>query len=369
MRIVYLLPVVSHARYHKRVAALQALGVEPRVMAFERDYYPGVPWAGGYTSLGMLQHENYYGRLVPLIKALPQVHSAVAASDVVYAFGLDMLLLGWLASSLVRKRPRIVYELGDIQSAMLGRSLCYRGLRGLERFLLGRTHLVVVTSEAFVSGYFRGIQGLTPSRYQVIENKMECGGPVVSPIPTRHSNGMSTFRVGYFGVLRCRRSWEILRRAVVKSDGRVQLYVRGIPTAIGSLDDTAEDSPHIDYGGPYLAPDDLPSMYGQVDMVWASYPYQGTGLGNWRWARTNRFYEACRFQRPMFTQAGTEDGRLVEAMGLGVSVDLADTEAAVERILQVSQADIDRWRENLASLPEQVYVLTDEHEQLIRAIE
>ena len=97
-KITFLLPVPSHARYHKRVSALERLGVRPAILSFEREYYAGRPWAAGYQSLGGVQNRTYPQRLLTVLKAMPLVRAASKNSRAVYAFGLDTLLLGWLAS-------------------------------------------------------------------------------------------------------------------------------------------------------------------------------------------------------------------------------------------------------------------------------
>lgn len=368
INITFLLPVVSQARYHKRVNELQKLGIKGQILAFERDYYPGKPWPDGYLSLGKIQHENYYKRLVPFVKALPSIIKEARKSDIIYAFGLDTLFLAWLASRFSGRYLKIIYEVGDIRSILLGKSLLSQNLRRLERFLLRHVEILVVTSEAFISGYFHGIQGLMTLRYQVIENKLDENAFSILPSPVSYNKENGGLRIGYFGLIRCRRSWDILKRVTSTSSGQIQLYLRGISMGEQDLDEEARIDPYINYGGPYMAPDDLPSLYRQVDMVWACYPYQGNELGNWRWARTNRFYEACHFQKPMFAQKGTEDGRLVEALELGITLDLADIEGTVDRILHIKPTDIDQWKQNLVALPKEIYTLSNEHEQLVKAI-
>jgi succinoglycan biosynthesis protein ExoL len=366
MKITFLLPVLSQARYHKRIIALDKLGIQPNILAFEREYYPGKPWPGGYRSLGHLQHGHYYKRLVPFVKALLTVRSAAKESDVIYAFGLDILLLGWLASRTLDKRPKIIYEVGDIRAVLIGRSLLSRGLRWLERYLLRSVDVLVTTSEAFITGYFQGVQGLTDLCYQVIENKLD--GDVL-PQPkglTAHNGWSEILRIGCFGLIRCHRSWEVLKRAVERGNGRVQVYVRGVSMGLENLEEEAQRLPYIEYGGPYVVPDDLPAMYGQVDMVWAAHHH---GETNFRWARANRFYEACYFKRPLFGQVGTLDGQIIEEWGLGACVDLLDVEGAVDRILRISEVELAQWRKNVAQLPKEVYIYTGEHERLIEAIQ
>jgi len=363
MRFIYLLPVVSHVRYHKRIRAMLNLGIDPVVFAFERNYYEGKPVPGGYESLGSIEHTHYFKRIMPILKALFKVRLKAQGVDVIYAFGLDMLLLGWLACLGVQKPVKLVYEIGDIREIMLGTGLLSRFLRWFERFLLRRTELLIVTSEAFISCYFKEVQQLKSIRHLVIENKLDQNAG--EPKNSWENEVEGILRIGYFGVLRCRRSWEILKKAVLKSNGRIQLYLRGITMSLVNLEKEANSLPGVEYAGPYAVPDHLPFMYGRVNMVWACYPYQEAPIGNYLWARTNRFYESCSYKVPMFAQKDTEDGRVIDGLGLGLSIDMSNVDLAVERILSITEAEINRWQQNINRLAEDLYTLTNEHEQLL----
>jgi len=365
VKVAFLLPVASDARYRKRIEALQNVGVKSQILAFERNYYSGKPVPGGYESLGRIQHRRYLRRLVPLVKALSKVRAAAKNADAIYTFGLDMLLLGWLASRGLSRRLKIVYEVGDIRNVLLQKGLISCSLRWLERFLLRRTQLIVVTAEAYVSGYYKGIQGLTDLRYQVIENKLDANTlPQAQRLTYKHSHGV--LRIGYFGLIRCQRSWEILKAAARKGEGKIKVHVRGIPLGLENLEEEAEAIPYIDYGGPYVSPDDLPEMYGQIDIAWVAHYH---GRSNLLWARANRFYEACHFQRPMIAQIGTQDSRVVQDLGLGICLDLSDIEGTVEHILEISDSDLEQWQGNIRRLPKYVYTYTDEHKRLLEFLE
>ncbi len=367
MKIALLLPVMSDSRSHRRIRALKNLGVHPVILAFERKYYKGNPISGGYASLGHIEHSKYYKRLIPFLRVLCRVRAQVKEADAIYAFGLDMLLLGRVACLGLPKPLKAVYEVADIREVLLGKGLFSCCLRWLERFLLRRTDLIVVTSEAFISGYYREIQRLTTPRYLVIENKLDTG--LLAQIPASSDNKSDEIiRIGYFGVIRCRRSLEILQEAAKQGSGRVQVYIRGFPLGVGDLENEVRNNPYIKYDGPYVAPDDLPTLYSQIDVVWACYPYQGNGIGNYLWARTNRFYESCCFKRPMLAQKGTEDGRLIEALGLGMCLNLSDIKEAVECILSITRTMLNQWQEAISQLSQDVYVLTDEHERLLEML-
>jgi succinoglycan biosynthesis protein ExoL len=368
MQITILLPAVSQVRYWKYITALERLGVQPDVLAFERSHYPRTSLPGSYQSLGRLQHQSYHKRFLPFVRALPRLRAAAEKSDAIFTFGLDTLLLAWLATRGLGKKPKLIYEVGDIQEILLGSGLLSRTLRWLERYLVRSVYLLVATSQAYVTEYYQGIQGVTDLRYQVIENKIDAASfPETRSLAT-DSKWDGTLRIGYFGLIRCRRSWEILRKVAERGEGRIRVHLQGILFQLDDLEEEVQKAAYVRYAGPYVSPDDLPAMYAQVDMVWACYPYEGTGLGNWRWARTFRFYDSCFFKKPMFVQAGSQDGRVVETSGLGACLDLGDIEGAVERILGISEKELTRWRQNISHLPKDMYVYSEEHKQLLEAI-
>ena len=264
MRMVFLLPVASDVRLHKRISSLQKLGIESNILAFERDYYSGKLFSGGYVSLGRLQNLSYHKRWYPYLKALPVVRKAAKNADAIYAFGLDLLWLGWVATLGLGRPCKFVYEIADL-GILSGYNLLGGSLRWLERFLLKRVTLLVVVAEDYITDYYQAFQGIAKSglNYLVIENKLDA---TVLPPPTLSSTKQTgILRIGYFGLIRCRRSWEILKTAAIKGNGRIKIYVRGKPMGI-KIDEDVQRIPHIEYEGPYVSPDDLPGMYEKIDM-------------------------------------------------------------------------------------------------------
>jgi succinoglycan biosynthesis protein ExoL len=363
MTVTFLLPVSSHARYRKRFDALSRLGVRPIVFAFERDYYQGQPWPQGYLSLGVVKHRRYVSRLAVLPKAVLKVRSGGRDTDAFYAFSLDTLLIALIAGWKRGPRPKYIFEVGDIRDVLLGNGPRGRLLRCLERMLLRRTDLLVVTSEAFATEYFIKIQGLDGINYQVIENKLSASELALAGREVACSGaGDHRLMIGYFGLIRCRRSWDVLREVVKRGGGRIRLFVRGKFLDMPDVEAEARQSENIIYGGPFVSPDDLPGMYREIDISWIAHHH---GESNLRWARANRFYEACFFGRPMIAQLGTQDGVIVAGRRIGKNVDLSDPERAIEDVLHIEHADIREWHENVCRLPDDIYLYKNEHVKLI----
>ncbi len=364
MNILYILPVASDARFTKRINALNELGTKSTILAFDRDYYPGKKFDCGYESLGRIQHRRYFRRIIPLVRAFFKIRKRIKYTDVVYTFGLDLLGIGWLSRVCQNKYPKIVYEVGDIRDVLLGRGLFAKCLRWLERFLLKRIDLLVVTSEAYVKGYYAEIQGLHTIKYHIIENKMD-GNGISRCVDQRKNEKTNVIRIGYFGVIRCRRSWEILKKAVRMGKGGIRLYVRGIAMGIENFDREADATPYVTYDGSYVCPDDLVDMYRHIDVSWVAHHH---GKSNLLWSRGNRFYEACFFNKPMIAQYETEDAKIVSELEIGLCIDLNDVDGTIDRILRITKSDIEQWEKKLDNVTEDIYLYTDEHRALIEAL-
>ena len=367
MRMVFLNSMVNHARYCKRIHAIEKLGVRVKVLAFERDSYPSKNLPGEYISLGRINHGQYLRRLLILLSSTNKVRRALRITDVLYTFGLDMLILGWLALLGKSNRPKLIYEVGDIREILFDNSFAGGISRSIERFFVKRIDLLVSTSPAYISGYYKNVLGLHNLCFQVIENKLDANQVRTEKehlTPLKPDN--KPLVIGYFGVLRCTHSWEILKMIARESKGRVRIYVRGVPKNLKTFTEDLRSLSEIEYAGPYLSPDDLSSIYGQVDLIWAAHHH---GKSNLLWSRVCRFYEACFFRKPMIVQGGTQDSLKVEKYGLGISVDLADVSGTTNSVLAISAEELTQWQKNFNRVPEDVYLYTNEHERLVHAIQ
>jgi len=368
MKFTFLLSSTIHVRFIKRVEIINKLIDQIQVYAFERKgSYPGKKIDFRMNTLGEITHVSYLKRFVLIVKSINIIRNTVRKTDVVYTFGLDMLFLGWISKQLsFRKNVQLVYEVGDIREILIGKTPINNLARFFEKFLLRYVSVLVVTSEAFYTEYFRKVQNAKSLKYHVIENKID--PDIMSDV---HSQELAEkenkeFTIGYFGVLRCTRTLEILKMLAEKGKGIMKIYLRGLPGLKMQKEyDELVSTEGVVNEGPYIVPDDLSEMYNTVDLVWACYPYQGKKTGNWCWAKTIRFYESCYFKKPVFVQSGTEDCKTVEQYGIGICLDLENIEKTVEYILSTSEDEISEWEKNINELPVHVYLYSDEHEKLI----
>jgi succinoglycan biosynthesis protein ExoL len=315
-------------------------------------------------SLGMVAHRRYLARVPKLLRAAGKVRRAAREADVLYCFGPDMLLLAQLAVRGLRRRPLLVYEVGDVREVFVGDGPRAWAARALERRALRGLSMLVVTSDAYLRGYYYPLQGLQEVPYTIIEPKVDPTELPETPAPDwKPWDGR--LRIVYYGWMCCARSWETLRRLAREGGDRVEIRLRGILWAdLAGIGEEVERLPNVHYEGPFRNPEELPQLFEGMDLAWVAHCDL---LPNVLWARSSRFFNAGFFWKPMVAQRRTEDGARVEAADLGPVLELTDPEDSVRRLLAITPDDMTRWRESLRRTPRTTFAFSTEHARLLEA--
>ena len=79
------------------------------------------------------------------------------------------------------------------------------------------------------------------------------------------------------------------------------------------------------------------------------------------WARTNRYYEAGYFSKPMIALENTPDGVDVSDRGIGLLIDLGSQSEAIRSILDISDVQMQEWDNHYDTVDTSAFTLTDEH--------
>jgi succinoglycan biosynthesis protein ExoL len=321
VKIAYLVHDLTDPAVRRRVRMLRLGGADVALAGFRRGANAvEVEGAASIIELGRTEDAKMAARAASVLTArmrLGRLAEAVRGADAVLARNLEMLVLAARARDLYAPDAPLVYECLDIHRLLLSPALPGKLLRQLETRLLRRTDLLLTSSPGFVRNYFepRGIK--TPIR--LVENKVfddRADGGIT--IAAARPPAGPPWRIGWFGMTRCRRSLEALKALARGSNGAIEVIIRGRPSPAVFPDFEAEiaGAPGLSYHGPYRNPEDLAEIYGGVHFVWAIDYYEAGE--NSAWLLPGRLYEGSLYGAVPLALAGVETGRWLAQYGAGV---------------------------------------------------
>jgi succinoglycan biosynthesis protein ExoL len=322
VKIAYFVPDLTDSAARRRVRMFVRGGAEVAVAGFRRSPSPVAEIAGvPALDLGTTQDGRLLRRAASVVRAAldrERLAHFARGADVIVARNLETLLPAACARALSPSKPPLVYECLDIHRLLLSPRSGGRLLRAIEDRLWREIDLGLTSSPAFVRNYFaaRGF----PAPIRIIENKVLTLEPGEGLSPRPRPVAGPPWRIGWFGIIRCRRSFELLSRLTRAAGGAIEVVVRGKPSMASFVDfeRRVAGEPFIHFAGPYRNPEDLPEIYGDVHFAWAVDYFEAGG--NSDWLLPNRIYESCAYGAPPIALAAVETGRWLSARRVGLAL-------------------------------------------------
>lgn len=328
--ILYLAHDLADPAIRRRVMTLQAGGATVSLAGFKRGENV-LAQVEGLTPivLGETADGRFAQRIASVVKSsfgLSNKLGGVGKPDAILARNLEMLALARRANSLFGGDVPVVYECLDIHRLLLNEGIPGKLLNGAQRFFARDASMLITSSPAFVENYFAPRSGLDlPVLFQ--ENKVLMLGTDVAPraMPRVPLAG-EPWKIGWFGALRCRKSLQILADFAERMNGHVEVVLRGRParSEFDDFDGFVAKAPHVTFQGPYKNPEDLASIYNEVQFTWAiDFFEEGQ---NSSWLLPNRLYEGCLYGTLPIAVSGTETARFLQKRDIGYVIDNASVE-------------------------------------------
>lgn len=367
--ILYLAHDLDDNAIWRRVSMLKAGGAEVTLAGFRRDEgaLPGPAIVLGKTQNGrMVQRAGLVARAVR--QAARQL-GHLDRPDVILARNLEMLAVGARTRGLWTESPGLAYEVLDIHRMMLGGGLRARGMRAVERRLARGVGMLVTSSPGFVREYFTPYRQLPEGAdVRIVENKVNGFDLAPGAVAlTPELRGVPT--IGWFGILRCARSLEVLDAATRARPGSLRVLLAGRPAldVIPDFHARLGANPDLDFVGPYRNPDDLGRLYGAVDFAWLVDRYEAGQ--NSDWLLPNRLYEGGLYGAIPLALQGTEVARRVAELGIGVVLPHLTAEDVGNLIATLGTSERASLRAAMASVPRNTWVASRKDAQaLVRAL-
>ena len=344
MALIYMVHDLDDPAVARRLRMLSMGGIVPVLLGFRRGPQPIRSIEGvACVDLGRTEDARLLARAGSVLRQalmLGRLRPHFEGARVILARNLEMLVLAHLAKARFAPAAKVVFECLDVHATLVARGPKGRAMRLIERRLLARSAGLVVSSQAFVTHHFAAL-GLKLPPVRLVENKvLEAEGspntlkpalPVTSqpalPVTSQPALPVTLqpalpvgppWRIGWFGVLRCRRSLAMLADLVRRFPGRVEVDLRGRPSrsALPEFDAVVASHPGLVFHGPYDRARDLAAIYAAVHFAWTPDYYEEGA--NSDWLLPNRLYESGAHHTVALAQEASETGRWLAARGQGV---------------------------------------------------
>jgi succinoglycan biosynthesis protein ExoL len=318
-RITYFVIDLSDPAAAQRVRMLQLGGADVTLLGFRRSA-TAVHGLEGVAAIDLgrtFERRMWHRAARVFIRSLQsrRWNGIIQSTDVVLARNLEMWTIARAACAWAGARVPMVYECLDVHGLLSQRRLISRALRHWERHVLRRSSALLVSSPGFIRHHFEPLGAylppvvLTENKRVLVESDPDrpgCTNPVAGP----------PWRLGWFGILRCAESFNILLAMARRNTDLVDIELRGRPTEeLQRLIDQHLPMPNMRFGGAYHRKD-LASMYHGCHFTWA-IDYYEQGL-NSDWLLPNRIYEGGYFNCPPLALSGTETAKWLQSRGAGV---------------------------------------------------
>jgi succinoglycan biosynthesis protein ExoL len=327
MRLAYFVHDLQDAAVARRIRMLRAGGIRDiALLGFRRTAEPPALVEGiAPVDLGRTADGRFWQRGLAVARAaagIGAVRAAVGGAQLLLARQLETLALASLARRRFAPEAGLAYECLDVHRLMVSPDLPGRALRTLEGRLLQGCGLLLTSSPAFLDAHFRPAHALLPP-VRLVENKvLEVELPPAAaaagdaPVPSLPPG--PPWRIGWFGIIRCARSLELLASLVRRLPGQVEVVIRGRPSrdAVPDFDAIVAATPGLSFLGPYDRAVELRRIYADVHLTWAMDFFEAGA--NSDWLLPNRLYEGGLHQSVPLAHAGVETGRWLAARGAGL---------------------------------------------------
>lgn len=365
MKIIYVGPEVGDVAVRRRCRRLTEAGAEVTAYAFERDA-PLLDNDGlDFVSLGRVEDSRMWQRMLRLpcaVWRLVKARSTLNEADTIYCRNLDCVLVGLLAKCLSRSKAALVYEVLDIHPLMLNDGIAGSVTRLLERFVLRRVALLVVSSSAFVKRYFEPVQQARTNWF-LLENKIS------GDVPQRRLHRpppAPPWTIGCFGKLRCVESLVFLFEMAQAYPELIKVMVAGeAEPKVGAVLDRLPGLENVKVLGKYSYPDDLSRLYTAVHFNW------GLDLEdnfNSSVLLPNRIYEGGFFSVPLIAEGGTATGDYVAEKAIGYTIEAPLRSSLSDLLEGLTAQEYQAMCDRLAALDADCFVDTNDHANLVSVL-
>jgi len=309
---------INLPRVQRRIRALHYANIPVAVFAFQRDLFKINRFQVNVElySLGEIPNINYLKRIPAFKNAFFRIRAYQKYNPVstFYCFGLDSALLALMCGLGKRK---MIYEIADLRYDFQVKNLKNKIISSAERRVLGRTEILVLTSE----GHFEQFKRILPriaNRITLIENKVPQFLPDLYPRVNKPHISRGRIRLGFIGAIRYEACLFPLIEEVGLREDELEFHIYGDGRNIARIAEYCQTFRNIFYHGPFTNPGQLKEVYENIDLNIVVYDNLDFNV---RRAIPNKLFESIYFGVPLVVSDNTLLGKKVDSLGIGFTID------------------------------------------------
>ncbi|MBD5781455.1 hypothetical protein IEN85_18285 [Pelagicoccus sp. NFK12] len=361
-KVLVVTPTLGDTKDSRRIDLIKSAGFSVQAAAFDRGSAQARPASCEVITLARISDGNYLARLFRFAGAIAKLRKLCKSASIVHSMSPDLTGLCHLAC--IGLQPKLVSDVADIREIQISHTPTSALLRSIEAYISIKSDLLIVTSKGFIDWYFNEKLKIKPKNFLVIENKLDESSP-----PHRASTTSKKIRIGYFGCLRSNWTIKLLLELLKSYPDKFEIHTAGVDMLDEyDLIETSKRVKGFNYLGPYKSPEDLPQMYSRIDLSAIFYPDNNDKIDSFvakAICRSNRFYEACKFQIPIISFSFCGDGLEVENLKNGLTIDTFNIKEAAKSIKeQLTEHNLKYWKQRSREIPREVYLLVKEAHNL-----
>ena len=358
-KLIFIQSTFGDAHQMIRYLELSKYYLESELLAFERPYYETVKNID-FISLGKINHREFLKRFYLYIKAIFLIKKSKSKTleNDVFFYGFDFLSILVFSRKFIKSK--LIFEIPDIREIYFINNLVSKLFIKILKLSIERLSIVIVTSDLFITGFLNK-NNIKLEKYFLIENKVH----FLDRTGIINKEKDSLITIGFFGLIRCERSLKILIE-FLNSTSEYNLIIYGYFMGIseGVIKEIKSHS-KIKYKGTYKSPDDLSKLYSEIDISWIAYPFSLKLEGNFKYARTNRFYEAGFFKIPMIANIQSGDAHYVNKYNIGININFSDINIAIDKLKMINAKEISIWKKEIEKINVRAFQATEDDYDLL----
>lgn len=326
---------ISDAHANKRINEFVSKGHDVKVFGFERD--KNVRFNNEAIVIGRFSNTlNYRKRIGIYINGLRKLFKVHANDDCIWFYqGLDVAFFAFL----LNKNKNYIYEECDLVHTNIRNKMIRFLFEKIDKQIIKHSYKTIMTSEGFLMYHYGAIDNV-PKNIVVIPNKLPKDIAQIKESPKVPFDN-KRIKFAFVGGLRYRTLLSIAD-IITRNYPNHEFHFYGFVSPIIPEKDLPKRA-NIFYHGAYKSPDDLPSIYSNVDVLISTYDIKSENV---RYAEPNKLYDAIYFKCPIIVSDDTFLADKVRRMGIGYAVNAFDEKEVKALVGEIENS----WAEKMDNL-------------------